>query len=629
MTSYMEREMAAGMTTIAVSGPDNVGKTTQLRILARRAGPVLMALSGPLDDYDPRWRTIKDSGMAAWWFEQGTLAEVADVLACSYLERARRGSDGTALRLVDRGMPMLEATVAATAAVREQLDVQAAAERAGWLLADYAKDIAEAETTEYDVVLLHDDDPGAGAARALSRETSVTPVYTEYQRCLHEQVHRLAAADRFGATIVTGDRSIADIQNELRNLLQEDEFPTVPGLVLPGVRVVALGGLSECGKSTAGEYLRLRHGFARLKIGYLIEQAAGRLGLTDIYSADPVTLAELITDSLDRFATAQHFLDRISIESLHSHDITAELKKILGERLAIVYLDVDAGTRERRGTAGPADVRERDAVKHARGAAAIAGVADHVIGNNGSRLALHRCLDVIALHDRWPRPALRTAPVNSLGLPVHLESYLSGLLDRIEPHVDLVAVTGSGARGKYQHGWSDLDVFVVANALAPIKVALGELSEELGGVKLGLTIVSRAECHAGAVSSRILHVLALLGAGDVVPLWRRPAAMLPAPDAITDVRESVRDGIQAAIEIRRQLIAPRADARALYKLTALLAKIMLRVEGIERPADDDALAELLGTVPADRRDQRAVEIQARTVLDRWLSELPPLDLEAG
>ena len=31
--------------------------------------------------------------------------------------------------------------------------------------------------------------------------------------------------------------------------------------------MVALGGLSESGKSTAGHYLATRHGYARLKIG--------------------------------------------------------------------------------------------------------------------------------------------------------------------------------------------------------------------------------------------------------------------------------------------------------------------------------------------------------------------------
>jgi hypothetical protein len=107
------------LSVLAVSGPDNMGKSTQLRILARRIGSSA-ALAGSLDGYDPRWRAIKVLGMADWWFERTSVEEVADVLACSYLERAGQ-VPGSGLWLVDRGIPMLEASVAATAAVREKL----------------------------------------------------------------------------------------------------------------------------------------------------------------------------------------------------------------------------------------------------------------------------------------------------------------------------------------------------------------------------------------------------------------------------------------------------------------------------------------------------------------------------
>lgn len=151
---------------------------------------------GRLDQFDPRWKSITESGMAGWWFERGSLAEVADVLAQSYLERARQGT-GPGLRLADRGMPMLEASVAATAAVREGLGVEAAAERARVLLDPYEADIRCAEAGEFSVLLLHDRDPAAGTASSLAREASVTPIYAGYQRQPHEQLTRLEAQGRF------------------------------------------------------------------------------------------------------------------------------------------------------------------------------------------------------------------------------------------------------------------------------------------------------------------------------------------------------------------------------------------------------------------------------------------------
>ena len=93
--------------------------------------------------------------------------------------------------------------------------------------------------------------------------------------------------------------------------------------------------------------------------------------------------------------------------------------------------------------------------------------------------------------------------------------------------------------------------------------------------------------------------------------------------------ESLRDGTQAAVEIRRQLLRPNADIRALYKITALLAKVMLRFEGTECAADDDALDLLLrphgittARVAQARCDRETVKELAFAVLDRWLGELP-------
>ncbi|WP_406317753.1 tyrosine-type recombinase/integrase [Streptosporangium sp. NBC_01639] len=71
--------------TVALSGPDNVGKTTQIRLLARRYGAHNL---GPLDDYDARWQDAKRQGLSSWWFKAAPLHEVVDVLACSYLARS-------------------------------------------------------------------------------------------------------------------------------------------------------------------------------------------------------------------------------------------------------------------------------------------------------------------------------------------------------------------------------------------------------------------------------------------------------------------------------------------------------------------------------------------------------------
>ncbi len=624
------------MVAVALGGPDNVGKSTQIRLLAREAG---VAEAGPLDAHDPRWPGAHAHGLADWWFRQAGLEEVVDVLACSYLARSAAAGDAGGARLVDRGMPMLEATVVATAAIRERLGYQAAVRRARELLAAYQDDLERAEAGEWGVVLLHADDPAAGTERALARERQVSPVYAAYQRVLNYHLHALAAAGRFAQVIVAGDRPILDVQNELRVLLRNRLGLPVPGLALHRVRVVALGGLSESGKSTAGAYLAARHRYARLKIGYLLEVAAARCGVADVYALDETAIAELLALGLEIYWASHHFQHQVSIESLHRAVMTTELAKLLGDRLMVVYLDASPAVREARSLTGAADVCERDAVKRSRGAERIRDLADVVIGNNGPRLALYRTLDRIAAGHRWPRAAPHQMTVADLRLPRRLGAYLDALLERVAdpaaPLVSLLAVTGSGARGKYQQGWSDLDVLAVADqdGLSHVRALLGELAGQLGGVKLGFTIVSAAECAAGAVTPRLLHTLTLIGAGRLPVLWHDGSLLLPYPDQEADALASLGDGVAAAIEIRRQLVKPGLDLRSLYKVTALVAKVALRAEGEEHPGDTEALHALLdrfpasfagldpGVVTAARRDEQAAIQIAHAVLAWWLATL--------
>jgi hypothetical protein len=140
------REEGRALVTVAVSGPDNVGKSTQIRLLVRMDD---MTDIGSLGGYDPRWEDAQARGLADWWFRRAGLEEVVDVLACSYLARSATADSAGLVRLVDRGMPMLEASVVATAAARERLAYEAAVERAVELLAAYRDDLAAAEAGEW------------------------------------------------------------------------------------------------------------------------------------------------------------------------------------------------------------------------------------------------------------------------------------------------------------------------------------------------------------------------------------------------------------------------------------------------------------------------------------------------
>ncbi len=86
--------------TVAVSGPVNVGKSAQLRIVALRLRPQAR-LVGPLHEHDARWVAITANGVASWWFhdlhDHGTRRRPRR----SYLARhAATTPDDT--RLIDR-----------------------------------------------------------------------------------------------------------------------------------------------------------------------------------------------------------------------------------------------------------------------------------------------------------------------------------------------------------------------------------------------------------------------------------------------------------------------------------------------------------------------------------------------
>jgi hypothetical protein len=617
---------------LAISGPDNVGKSSQLRILARRLGPPA-CLAGPLSDFDPRWTAIQAAGMTAWWFGRASAGEFADVLACSYLERARHAA-GPGLQLVDRGMPMLEATVAATIAVREVLPADRAAHRVHSLLAAYDADIRRAEARELAVCLLHDCDPERGATRSLARSPDPTPVYAAYQRQLHAQMERLCSEGRFAATIVVGELPVMTVQAQIRELASAAGLE-VPSCRLPQMSVVAFAGMSESGKSTAAEYLRTRHGFARLKIGHLLEAASANCGVTNPEDADALTQAELMADTLDRYCLAHHFLDRVSIESLHRPAPVTELRKLLGPALTVVHLDTDLTVRLQRGTAGSDDVIARDVIKRTRGADAILSIADEVIVNNRDLLSLCRRLDRLVYARAWARREPVTAPLTLPGLPTAVRTSLMAVVGRLAadpPIADLIAVTGSAARRQQEGDGGDLDVLIVSPAasLPLVQEALHGLQASSGQVKVAVTLLTTAECDAAMVSPRVLRLLAQLGSGDVTCLWFRPGLTLPVPDRAAEAESSVRDAIAIAAEIRRELLDPAPDPASLSRLACRLAEAMLRFEG--RPAEaGQALRALVARSPHADTDpglpgrtaagSASAAVRARSVLGAWLETI--------
>ncbi|MFD5319395.1 hypothetical protein [Streptomyces sp. NPDC127098] len=193
---------------VSLNGPDNVGKTTQLRLLAERR-PHFQPL-GAIHDHDPKpWARVVAGDYARWWFETSTTAELTEMLLVGHTKRAAAREAGRT-GLLDRGLPMLLAVAAATCAVKDGLTVREAL--------DTVTGIADPRTalSETSILLLPSIDPNRSYAITSAREGRPwTGVYPTYQRTLHAVLLLQADQGAYTAVVDCEDRTRDDVHAEV------------------------------------------------------------------------------------------------------------------------------------------------------------------------------------------------------------------------------------------------------------------------------------------------------------------------------------------------------------------------------------------------------------------------------
>lgn len=232
--------------SVSLNGVDNAGKTTQLAWLHR--GMPDAHLVGTVDAWDSRWREVAAGDFAHWWFVGSTTAEHVGLMLGSHV--TRRAASGS-LALEDRGVPMLRAACAATAAIKDGLSPSKALRLVDRLAADFP---AAAPRGEVHVLLRRSADSAREAAEALRREPKpASERYAVYQRTLAEILSLQAERGDYHAVLDLGDAPILDVQRTLRSRLADAgvDVQPLPDDVLD--RLWMLGGMSERGKSIVGE----------------------------------------------------------------------------------------------------------------------------------------------------------------------------------------------------------------------------------------------------------------------------------------------------------------------------------------------------------------------------------------
>jgi 8-oxo-dGTP pyrophosphatase MutT (NUDIX family) len=215
--------------------------------------------------------------------------------------------------------------------------------------------------------------------------------YRNYQTLFNEELERYFLSGAFTHTLLC-TKPIISVQNKIRQSINDADskykLPIVAGNI---DRLVSLSGLSETGKSTAGEIMRTKNNVNRLKIHYFIAQVGKDIGI-DPYVMKPDVLARKTIMKLSEYADMHYYQRDFSIESLKNMSLVAELKKALGGKMAVVYFECPRELAAQRSseTFGKSyqdamrDIEIRDAEKNSHGCSDIKNIADHVIKNTGS-----------------------------------------------------------------------------------------------------------------------------------------------------------------------------------------------------------------------------------------------------
>jgi hypothetical protein len=242
----------------------------------------------------------------------------------------------------------------------------------------------------------------------------------------------------------------------------------------------------------------------------------------------------------------------------------------------------------------PESLEQRDEVKRERGAHRIAGIADHVIANDGPLSALKAAVARLVPGTDLPRAAPAPVPAPPQTHGPWLRQAAARLTDE---ETTLVLATGSTGTARWRAGWSDLDLLVVRDTapLGWLRRAPGTLTGP-DGVKAAVSVFTTADITALRVPPRVVQSLRHAAGGTGV-LYQRPGYLLPVPDHAHSDRVSRGELGLVLMTTRRLLAAGHTDTRAVHKHLVLIAKIMLRADGLDLDDPDDVLTDFSARHP--------------------------------
>ena len=362
----------------SINGPDNIGKTTQVKMIPSRWD--LMKMSG-IHRYSKRLLEMSNNGsMKRWWF--GT--DNKDFVCCVFdALKQRRDIAIKSLKpaVFDRGATMFQAVCIARIAYHDKVGISSAETTFKQLKNDIGEEWPSEKLT---ILIRHEVSLEKAVALALEHEKDVGEEYQAYQTLLHQALASQIEAGAYTVVVNRNGKTCLEVHNEICGILRAQRAPSDWTPLLRHVDcLVGFGGLSEAGKSTVATASAAyfgNHGI-RLKIVYFMRLATRELKRS-VYDLPEDEQAFWLILEIDRFADAHPWLKVICIDSLHRYTSTAVLQRILAGKAKIVFIDTEETTRFKRVNISMEEFRSKDKTKMARGAHRVREVADLIVDNN-------------------------------------------------------------------------------------------------------------------------------------------------------------------------------------------------------------------------------------------------------
>lgn len=177
----------------------------------------------------------------------------------------------------------------------------------------------------------------------------------------------------------------------------------------------SLGGMSECGKSTAGLHLQ-KLGIVRLKIikfeekmmrhrGYDLSNGMKEDYFVELYSSNTEEVLKEFLYLVSKYMEENN-IKYASLESMYRPQMAQFLKDTLKEKMANIYIEANIDQRAKREWLKyykdsntleeiTKKVKEKDKFKIRNGANKVKDVADYIIDNSGSLESLITNIDNI------------------------------------------------------------------------------------------------------------------------------------------------------------------------------------------------------------------------------------------